>query len=318
MSVLVVGSVAYDSVRTPQGHREDELGGSATYFSVSASYFDQVSVTAVAGNDVGSNDLKILKSHNINIKGLVIAKGKTFRWAGEYGEDMNSCVTLDTQLNVLAQFRPKLTTENRKSPFLFLANIDPELQLNVLNQMIERPSLVAGDTMNFWIEGKKAAIEEVIKTVDVFIINEGEARLLASEGNLIKAAKLILARGPKLVVIKRGEYGAMGFTRSAIFTVPAYPVETVVDPTGAGDSFAGGFMGYIAATNDFSPNGFHRAMAVGSVMASFTVESFGLRRLHSLKLEEVQERFHELQRLTDFKGLDVQSLPTIRSSNGHQ
>ena len=303
MSILVVGSVAYDSVKTPSGSRENALGGSATYFSVATSYFAPVSTVAVVGDDFRTADRRMLEDHQIDIRDLQQAKGNTFRWAGEYGENLNAAHTLDTQLNVFADFMPDLSAEQRKQPFLFLANIDPALQYRVLEQMEERPKLVGGDTMNFWIEGKAEALRRVIGAVDILMINEGEARLLARETNLVKAANHVLELGPHMVVIKRGEYGAIGFSNGSIFAAPAYPLETVVDPTGAGDSFAGGFMGYLAMSGDLSMQGYRRAMIVGSVMASFAVESFGLDRLSSLTAQEVRDRFQEFWRLTCFDGL---------------
>jgi len=303
MSILVVGSVAYDSVKTPAGRRESALGGSATYFSVAASYFAPVSMVAVVSEDFREADRAMLADHGINTEGLVRAPGTTFRWVGEYGENLSEAHTLDTQLNVFADFRPKLNAEQRKQRYLFLANIHPELQQQVLQQMEERPRVVAGDTMNFWIEGDTAALHRVIQEVDVLLINEGEARLLAKERNLARAARGVLSLGPRMVVVKRGEYGAIAFTSDSIFAAPAYPLETVVDPTGAGDSFAGGFMGYLALSEDLSMQGYRRAMIVGSVMASFAVESFGLDRLSSLTVQEVRERFHQFWRLTYFEGL---------------
>ena len=303
MSILVVGSVAYDSVKTPAGRRESALGGSATHFSVAASYFAPVSMVAVVGEDFREADRAMLTNHGINTEGLVSAPGATFRWVGEYGENLSEAHTLDTQLNVFADFRPKLSAEQRKQPYLFLANIHPDLQQQVLEQMEERPRVVAGDTMNFWIEGDTAALHRVIQDLDVLLINEGEARLLAKERNLARAARGVLSLGPRMVVVKRGEYGAIAFTNDSIFAAPAYPLETVVDPTGAGDSFAGGFMGYLALSEDLSIQGYRRAMIVGSVMASFAVESFGLDRLSSLTVQEVRERFQQFWRLTYFEGL---------------
>ena len=308
MSILVVGSVAYDSVRTPFGSRENALGGSATHFAVAASYFAPVNIVAVVGEDFQEDDRSMLEKHRIGTKGLVRASGATFRWAGEYGENLNEARTLDTQLNVFADFKPVLSADDRKQPFLFLGNIHPKLQYQVLDQMEERPKVVAGDTMNFWIDGETAALHRVIRAVDVLLINEGEVRLLAKESNLVKAAKHILGLGPHTVVIKRGEYGAIGFTADSTFAAPAYPLETVVDPTGAGDSFAGGFMGYLALSGDLSVQGYRRAMIVGSVMASFAVESFGLDRLSSLTPEEVRQRFQEFWHLTYFDGLGTGEL----------
>ncbi|MBI4201572.1 MAG: sugar kinase [Chloroflexi bacterium] len=310
MSILVVGSVAYDSVKTPYGSRREALGGSATYFSVAASYFAPVSIVAVVGSDFRSEDQAMLKSHDIDTRGLARVRGKTFRWVGEYGEDINNARTLDTQLNVFADFSPALEPGHSSAPFLFLANIDPELQYQVLQQMQDRPKLVAGDTMNFWIQGKASALAKVVGSVDVLLVNEAEVRQLAGENNLAKAARRILHQGPRMVVVKRGEYGAVGFTPENVFAAPAYPLENVIDPTGAGDTFAGGFMGYLAASGDLTMEGFRRAMIVGSVMASFTVESFGLDRLRSLSTDAIQERYREFWRLTYFDGTGERELPT--------
>ncbi len=245
--LLVVGSVALDSVETPFGKVQEALGGSATYFSYSASFFTRVRLVAVVGQDFPETHLRLLEDRGVDIGGLQVASGRTFRWTGEYGYDLNEAKTLDTQLNVFAEFRPELDEDRGRVPYLFLANIDPELQLEVLHQMKERPRLVALDTMNFWIQGKRDALRRVLAEVDVVTVNDGEARRLASEPNLIRAARAISAMGPRTVIVKRGEYGALLMTDGALFFVPAYPLESVYDPTGAGDTFAGGFMGYLAA-----------------------------------------------------------------------
>ncbi len=316
MSVLVVGSVAYDSVRTPAGSREDALGGSATFFSVSASYFTPVSVVAVVGDDFRQADVELLESHHVDVSGLERRPGKTFRWSGVYGaEGLNSRETLDTQLNVFADFAPELSQDQRRQPFLFLANIAPELQLNVLGQMETRPRLVALDTMNFWIEGSRESLRKVVETVDLLFMDEGEARSFAEEPNLVRAADRIMNMGPSAVVVKRGEHGALLFKDGMIFLAPAFPLSLVVDSTGAGDSFAGGFMGYLAATGDLSVDGFRRAAVVGSVMGSFVVESFSLERLSALALDEIEERFRALTALTDFAPLgEDESLPMLDGS----
>ena len=308
MSILVVGSVGYDSVKTPAGIRHDALGGSATYFSVSGSYFAPVVMVAVVGDDFTSASMDLLKAHRVDLTGLKTAPGKTFRWAGVYGrEDVNSRETLDTQLNVFADFAPQLSPEQRSLPYLFLANIDPELQLNVLGQMEHRPRLVAADTMNFWIDGKREALTEVVRSVDVLMMDEHEVRQFAAPHvgsvNVLKAARFILGMGPQVVIVKRGEHGVIQFTGEAIFAAPAYPLETVVDPTGAGDAFAGGFMGYLAAIDDPSPGVFRQATVLGSVMGSFAVESFSLERLGSLESHDVTDRFRDFTRLSHFDGL---------------
>jgi sugar/nucleoside kinase (ribokinase family) len=298
--LLVVGSVALDSVETPFGKVREVLGGSATYFSYSASFFTQVRLVATVGEDFPEPHLRLLEDRGVDIHGLETSKGKTFRWVGQYGYDLNEAKTLDTQLNVFAEFRPKLDEALQRAPFLFLANIDPELQLDVLRQMKERPRLVALDTMNFWIQGKQEALRRVLGKVDVITINDGEARQLASEPNLIRAARAIALMGPRTIVVKRGEYGALMLSDDAFFFVPAYPLESVYDPTGAGDTFAGGFMGYLAAQDRVDGPAMRRAVVYGSVMASFTVEDFSLKRLTRLKPADIADRyaaFHDLIRL---------------------
>jgi sugar/nucleoside kinase (ribokinase family) len=289
--LLVVGSVALDSVETPFGKVQEVLGGSATYFSYSASFFTQVRLLATVGDDFPKEHVRLLTDRGVDVAGLKTSPGRTFRWTGEYGYDLNQAKTLDTQLNVFADFRPVLDERLRTMPFLFLANIDPELQLDVLRQMAKRPRLVALDTMNFWIQGKRDALVRVLAEVDVVTINDGEARQLAKEPNLIKAARAIAAMGPRTIVIKRGEYGAMLVTDGSFFIVPAYPLESVFDPTGAGDTFAGGFMGYLAGQGQVSSDVMRRAMVYGSVMAAFTVEDFSLNRLARLTSAEMQTRY---------------------------
>ena len=305
MSLLVVGSVAYDSVTTPLGNRNNSLGGSAMYFSVASSYFTNPSIVAVVGDDFAADDVAVMESHGVDTSGLERKKGKTFRWAGEYGtEDVNTRETLDTQLNVFADFSPSLNPEQRKADFLFLANIDPDLQLSVLNQMETRPKLVALDTMNFWIEGKRDALTRVVEAVDVLLMDEGEVRSYTQQPNLVSAARRIHEIGPKTVIVKRGEHGALLFNGGTPFAAPAIPLEEVVDPTGAGDCFAGGFMGYLGATGDLTDAGFRRAAALGSVMGSFAVESFSADRVASLTREDIQERFNKFVRLIHLPALD--------------
>jgi sugar/nucleoside kinase (ribokinase family) len=300
MSLLVVGSVAFDSVKTPFGEVEEVLGGSATYFSAAASFFAPVSLVAVVGEDFPVDALDFLKSRQVRLDGLERRPGKTFRWRGEYGFQLNEARTLDTQLNVFQEFRPTLPETYRKSPYVFLANIDPDLQIRVLEQ-VERPKIVAADTMNFWIEGKREALVRTLKQVDILIINDGEARELAREVNLVKAARTILSFGPKTVIVKRGEYGALMFDGRAVFAAPAYPLETIFDPTGAGDSFAGGFMGYLAKSGSLTDANVRQAVIYGSVMASFNVESFSLDRLKRLRRDEVEARYHAFRDLTRFE-----------------
>jgi len=300
--LLVVGSVALDTVRTPFGEATEVLGGSATFFSVAASYFTNVELIAVIGEDFPEAHLNFLKSRHIDVAGLEQRPGQTFRWKGEYSYQLNEAKTLDTRLNVFETFRPNIAEHYRSPGMLFLGNIDPELQLDVLNQ-VKRPAVVACDTMNFWIEGKRDALWRVLEKVDILIINDGEARLLGQDSNLVQVAKAILARGPKHLIIKRGEYGVLMFNQKQVFGAPAFPLEQVKDPTGAGDTFAGGFMGYLSATGNLSESSVRQAIIFGSVMASFTVEAFSLDRLRILDYKEIEARFREFKRLTHFEDL---------------
>lgn len=302
MSLLVVGSVAFDSVETPFGKAEEVLGGSATYFSTSASYFTDVKLVAVVGDDFPEEHVDFLKSREIDVKGLQKSSGKTFRWKGRYDFDLNQAHTLDTQLNVFASFKPQIPEEYKDAEYVFLANIDPVLQLEVLKQ-VRKPKFVACDTMNFWIEGKPDELKETLKHVDLLTINEGEARELAKEPNLVLAAKKILSYGPKTLIVKRGEYGSLMFSDSGIFSAPAYPLESVFDPTGAGDSFAGGFMGYLSNIGNISDGSIRQAIIFGSVMASFNVEDFSLNGMKNLNYKEIEDRFKEFKRLTHFEDL---------------
>ncbi|MFQ5579340.1 MAG: PfkB family carbohydrate kinase [Nitrospiria bacterium] len=301
MSLLVVGSVAFDSVKTPFGEADDVLGGSATYFATSASYFTDVRMVAVVGEDFPESHLQFLKGRGINAEGVERRPGRTFRWEGEYGFHLNEAKTLDTQLNVFETFRPKLPESYVDSPFVFLANIDPELQLDVLRQ-VKRPKLVACDTMNYWIEGKRDALLETLKEIDILLINDGEARELAEEFNLVAVAKKVLALGPKILVIKRGEYGALMFNGQTMFAAPAFPLESIFDPTGAGDSFAGGFMGYLSKHGALNDATIRQAVIYGSAMASFNVEAFSLDRLRSLTDEDITSRYKDFKALTFFEG----------------
>ncbi len=302
MGILAVGSVALDSVKTPFGIEEEILGGSATYFSIAASYFADTSVVAVVGEDFPPKHIASLQKLGIDTSGLEIRPGKTFRWKGEYGFDLNTAKTLDTQLNVFADFSPKLRMDQRKREFLFLGNIDPDLQRNVLDQM-ERPKVVACDTMNYWITSKPDALRKTLARVDILLINDAETRQLAREPNLLRAAHVILDWGPKTLVIKRGEYGALMIDSKSAFGAPAFPLEEVVDPTGAGDSFAGGFVGYLAATHSSDQAALRKAVVFGSVMASFNVSEFGPRRLAALTFAEIEARFREFRELTHFEDL---------------
>ena len=298
--LLVVGSVALDSVETPFGKVTEVQGGAATYFSYSASFFTSVRLVATVGQDFPEAHLSLLRARQVDLSGLQVSAGRTFRWVGQYGYDLNEARTLDTQLNVFADFRPQLTAPLARVPYLFLANIHPGLQLDVLRQMEKRPKLVALDTMNFWIKGENAALRRVLREVDVVTVNDAEARQLAEEPNLVKAARAITTLGPRVVVIKRGEYGALMMADGAFFVVPAYPLESVFDPTGAGDTFAGGFMGWLAARDRTDAAAMRRAIVNGSVMASFTVEDFSLNRLTRLGESEIAARyasFEDLMRL---------------------
>jgi sugar/nucleoside kinase (ribokinase family) len=302
MSLLVVGSVALDSLETPFGQKEDALGGSATYFSTSASFFSPVQVVAVVGEDFPEQHLTFLKGRGIDLEGVTREPGKTFRWKGKYGYQLNEAQTLDTQLNVFERFDPKLPESYRDAPFVFLGNIHPELQGKVLDQ-VRAPKLVAADTMNFWIQGSRDALLKTLARVNLLFVNDAEARQLAGEHNVVKAARAILSMGPNRVVIKRGEYGALLFDRDHIFACPAYPLAEVFDPTGAGDTFAGGFMGTVATLGNLNEETLRRAMVTGSVMASFTVERFSLERLREVKRPEIHARFAEFKKLTHFEDL---------------
>ena len=300
-TILVVGTVAFDNIRTPFGTAERCLGGSATYFSVAASFFTEVSLIAVVGEDFSEQDMAIFRGRRIDLDGLEkVAGAKTFFWSGEYGFDLNVAKTRETQLNVIADFHPKLSEKQRKTDVLFLANIHPELQMDVLSQC-ERPRLVALDTMNLWIDTKHEALANAFREVDLAIINEAEARQFTREANLIKAARMILALGPKTIVLKRGEYGVLMVTRDAVFAAPAYPMENVFDPTGAGDTFAGGFLGYLASRPSHDEREMRRAIIFGSVLASFTVEKFSLDRLREITLKDIRDRYQDFRTLTHFE-----------------
>ena len=299
MSLLVVGSVAFDRVRTPYGEAAEILGGAATYFSVAASWFTPVRVVAVVGEDFGEDHLRIFADRSIDISGLERAAGKTFRWSGEYAGSMNEAKTLDTQLNVFERFAPKIPPSYLESEYVFLANIDPTLQLHVREQL-PQARLVGLASMNFWIHGKAEELKKILARVDLLVINETEARTLSGDSNLKRAAAAIQKMGPQILVIKRGEYGANLYTQNSIFAAPGYPLDKVHDPTGAGDTFAGGFMGHLAQTGDLSENSLRRAVIYGSAMASFAVEDFGLRRLLRLDPGQIAARFREFKNLTHF------------------
>jgi len=299
--VLIVGSVALDSVRTPFGSVEEALGGAASYASVSASFFSPVRMVAVVGQDFPEQHVAEFARRGIDLGGFQRASGATFRWAGYYEYDLNQAHTLDTQLNVFGAFRPVLPEAYRHSPYVFLANIDPELQLAVLDQ-VRQPKLVACDTMNYWIENAREKVLRVLARVDVALMNDSEVRQLCGESNLIAAARGLLNLGPGTVIIKKGEHGAFMLSQEGFFSAPSYPLEEVFDPTGAGDTFAGGFMGYLARCGECDEATLRRALISGSVMASFTVEDFSLRRLLRLTPEEIAERYHEVGVMTRFGG----------------
>ncbi|MCK9614860.1 MAG: PfkB family carbohydrate kinase [Candidatus Omnitrophica bacterium] len=299
MSILVVGSVALDTIKTPYSRCEDVLGGSATFFSFSARFFSQVNLVAVVGNDFPTKYLKLFREKGINLTGLEVADGETFRWEGEYDWDFNSAKTIATHLNVFSDFDPKMPAEYKHSKYVFLANIDPEIQERVLRQVI-CPKLVACDTMNHWIESKKKQLTRFLKKVDILFLNDAEARQLSEENNLLKAAKAIFRFGPKRIIIKKGEHGALLFSKNSIFCVPAFLLEEVYDPTGAGDTFAGGVIGYLASNRNLNDDSLRRAIVYGNIMATFAVEDFGPWRLVSLTKPEIEKRLRVFKRLTYF------------------
>ena len=300
MTVLVVGSVALDSVETPFGKADNVIGGSGTFFSASASHLSPVQLVGVVGDDYPMDQLEPLRKRGVDMAGLEQAKGESFRWRGRYRHDLNSAETLETRLGVFSHFSPKIPAQFRNAPFVFLANIDPRLQLDVLRQ-VQRPKLVACDTMNFWIESRRPDIVELIKHVDLITLNDSEARQLSDCANLLKAARWIMERGPRMVIIKKGEHGAFLFKEQSIFFAPAYPLEDVFDPTGAGDSFAGGFMGYLARSGDLSDANLRRAVVYGSAMGSFAVEKFSVQRLLELTSTDITSRVADFRKLVAFE-----------------
>ncbi|MBM4194557.1 MAG: sugar kinase [Gemmatimonadetes bacterium] len=297
--VLVVGSVALDSVETPFGRADDALGGSGTYFSASASHHTRVQLVGVVGSDYPVDQLQVLASRGVDLAGVERAEGESFRWRGRYRHDLNTAETLETRLGVFSHFRPKIPAQFRRAKYVFLGNIDPRLQLDVLDQ-VEKPALVGCDTMNFWIESRRPDLLALLKRVDLITLNDAEARQLTEEANLVKAARWILAHGPRTVIIKKGEHGAFMFHADRVFFAPAYPLESVFDPTGAGDSFAGGFMGYLAQTDDLSEANMRRAVVMGSVMGSFVVEGFSVKRLLEITPNDIAARMAEFHRLVTF------------------
>jgi sugar/nucleoside kinase (ribokinase family) len=300
MSLLVVGSVALDSVETPFGKADEVLGGSATFFSASASQLTPVQLVGVVGDDYPIDKLNALVKRGVDLAGLERAQGRSFRWRGRYRHDLNVAETLETHLGVFSNFSPKIPPQFRKAPFVFLGNIDPRLQLSVLTQ-VEKPKLVACDTMNFWIESRRPELLELLGRVDAITLNDGEARQLSERYNLMRAARWIMDRGPKLVIIKKGEHGAFMFTGNTVFFAPAYPLEEVFDPTGAGDAFAGGFMGYLARSGDLTDANLRRAVIYGSAMGSFAVEKFSIERLLEIDPKQLAARVADFRRLVAFE-----------------
>ena len=300
MTLLVVGSVALDSVETPFGKAEEVLGGSATFFSASACHLTPVQLVGVVGDDYPVGKLEPLARRGVDLAGLERAEGRSFRWRGRYRHDLNAAETLETHLGVFSNFSPKIPAQFRKAPFVFLGNIDPRLQLGVLTQ-VEKPKLVACDTMNFWIESRRPDLLKLLEHVDCITLNDGEARQLTEKYNLIRAARWIMERGPRLVIIKKGEHGAFMFAGNTIFFAPAYPLEEVFDPTGAGDSFAGGFMGYLARSGDLSEPNLRRAVIYGSAMGSFAVEKFSIERLLEIDPKQLAARVNDFRRLVAFE-----------------
>ena len=304
MSLLVVGSVAFDAIKTPYGKTDKILGGAATYFSLAASFFTQVRVVGVVGEDFTEKEEQVFRNRHIDSSGIVREKGRSFFWSGEYGENVNEAKTLDTQLGVFGSFNPHIPDRFKDSHYVFLANIDPVLQVSVRKQM-QHAKFVGGDTMNYWINGHRENLNEMLKQVHALLINDSEARMLAQDPSLARSAQKILQMGPQALVIKHGEYGATVFFKDGAFGIghhpfraPTLPIETVTDPTGAGDSFAGGFMGYIASQEKLTRDIFKRAMFYGGVMGSFAVEAFGTERLQKLTREEIDERYRVFRDLT--------------------
>lgn len=299
MSILIVGSVALDTVETPFGKREEVLGGSATFSSLAASFFSKPDIVAVVGNDFPETYRNLFAKHCIGTDGLSVTHGKTFRWSGKYNFDLNSAQTISTHLNVFSNFKPKIPVRLKDSKFIFLANIDPVLQHMVLDQ-VKKPTLIACDSMNFWIEHKKKELEKLLPRIDILLFNDGEARQFTGEPNLFKAAKLIVSYGPKAVVIKRGEHGVLYFSKNSHFVAPAYLLETVYDPTGAGDTFAGGMIGFLSKTKKIDETAIRRSIIYGSILASFAVEDFSVNRLIEISKDDIDERYAKYRKITEF------------------
>jgi len=299
MSLLIVGSIGIDTVKTPFGKADSVLGGSASYSSVSAGYFSPVDLVAIVGTDFPDEYRFFLESKNIDMEGLITKKGKTFRWSGEYGWDFSDAKTLSTKLNVFAQFDPVLPEKCKNADHVFLANIDPEIQYKVLQQ-VKKPKLVLADTMNFWIENKNKELRKLLKKLDIFLCNESEARQFTGEGSTVKAARSLLKLGPKKVIVKKGEHGALLFSDHSVFCIPAFLLETIHDPTGAGDTFAGGLIGYLAQCKKYTRQNLRKAIAMGTIMATFAVEDFSLNKLGGISAGDINKRFKKFQELTCF------------------
>ena len=299
MSILVVGSVAIDSVRTPFGKRAEALGGSATYFSVAASFFDKVNIVATVGEDFPKKYLTLFRSRNIGTEGLHAAKGKTFRWKGWYDYDLNTAHTISTHLNVFQNFKPEVPDDLKNSKFVFLANIDPELQYNVLKQ-VRHPKLVACDSMNYWLEHKKKEFERLLDKVDIILLNDSEARQFTGEANLMRAARTIISFGPRAVIIKKGEHGVIYFSEKSHFIAPAYLLETVYDPTGAGDTFAGGMIGFLSKAGKIDEANIRKSIIYGSILASFAVEDFSVDRMLEISMDDISRRYRHFREITRF------------------
>jgi sugar/nucleoside kinase (ribokinase family) len=300
IKLLVVGTVAYDSIETPFGKVDNVLGGSALHFTNAASFFTDVGIVATVGDDFRLSDIAFLKDRNVDMSGIKVDEGKTFRWEGKYGYDLNQAITLKTELNVIENFKPRIPADFAEADFVFLANIDPVLQSHVIDQIKKPTAVVVLDTMNFWIENRFSELMDVMRRVDMIVINEAELREISKEHSLVKGARKIMTYGPTCVVVKRGEYGVLMMSRDEIFLCPAYPLEDVFDPTGAGDTFAGGFMGYIANMGDASPETLKQAIITGSVMASFNVEDFSINRLKGLNYPEIRERYTAFKKCLQF------------------
>ncbi|MDD5130017.1 MAG: PfkB family carbohydrate kinase [Candidatus Omnitrophica bacterium] len=299
MSIIVLGTVALDSVKTPFGRRKELLGGSAAHFSMAARLFTKVNLIAIVGSDFPRQHVTFLRDKGLNLNSLIVGDGKTFRWEGQYQGDLNSALTLNTQLGVLSVFKPEVSSEQREIENIFLANVDPDIQEHLLTKM-RSPKLVGLDSMNYWINTKRKELIKLLKRIDIYVANDQEARSLSGENNLIKAAKQLCSLGPKMVLIKKGEHGVLFYNKKFIFSLPAYPVEKVIDPTGAGDTFAGGFMGFLAGTRQVNSLAIKKALAYGTVAASFNVEDFGLLRTSRLTRSDLERRLAKFKNCFSF------------------